>query len=1106
MNNRVETSYPLSPTQQGMLAHSLHDGDGTYILQSICVMGESVDLALLATAWRQVIQRHAVLRTSFSWEGQGPPLQRPIQEVHGEPKVPFISDDWSSLAAEIQQERMDNFLESDSQRGFSLDALSLMRVTVFKLGDCDYRMVWTLHHALLDGRSHFLLLRELFDRYDALCEGRELHLEEPRPYHEYIKWLAEQELSKAELFWRDSLSGFTAPTSLRVAAPRNADQHMGQRHATSEIRLSEKLTAQLRLCAKQNGVTLNTLVQASWALLLSRYSGEEDVLFGVTRAGRHWTASGAESMVGLFLNTLPFRVKIRREQQLTAWLKELRAQHLAHRDYEHTPLVKIKEWSAVPSGVSLFDSVLVFENAQWSNFSRELGRNWSRRGVEWLDRSSYPLTLSAYADRDLLLKLEYHQQQLDRETIDRMLEQLKTVQEGIAENPDRRLGELPLLTEVERRQLLIEWNQPTRRASHKSIPQLFEQQANRTPDAVAVVLENESLTYRELNKRANQLAHYLRRRGVGPDELVALCFERSLEMIVSVLGTLKAGAAYVPMDPAYPAERLSFMLADAGARVLLTDVCMREKLPPHNLEVINVDSDWETITSENPSDNIANPDSTLTPENLAYVIYTSGSTGQPKGVLVTHSNVVRLFERANASFQFNQNDVWTLFHSYAFDFSVWELWGALLYGGRLVLVPYWVTRSPENFYRLLREERITVLNQTPSAFRQLSQAEKVLGEKDEPAAQLALRLIIFGGEALETNDLRSWWERHGDQLPQLVNMYGITETTVHATYRLLKVADLAGRTSSLIGRPLGDLQIYILDQYQELVPTGVPGELCVSGAGLSRGYLNRPDLTAERFIPHPFSAEAGARLYRTGDVGRHLANGEIEYLGRHDRQVKIRGFRIELGEIESVLAQHEDISECIVIARDGTPGDRQLTAYIILGRGRALNLESVRPFLRQRLPSHMVPAFFTSLEEFPLTPNGKIDRRALPLPETSHSDSGEAFVAPRSETEKRVAAIWGDVLRREEIGIYDNFFDLGGNSLLATQVMSRVRDVFQQEFPVRRLFEYPRLEEFGGLIDKSGHAESSVHSPAMVPLTREADMFEVRGGSNSRGANSTGRK
>ena len=1106
MNNPVEISYPLSPMQQGMLAHSLHDGQGTYILQSISVLGESVDLTLLATAWLRVVQRHAVLRTSFSWEGPGSLLQGPIQEVHREPELAFTSYDWSSRPAEVQQHRLDNFLESDSQRGFSVNAVSLMRVAVFKLGDCDYRMVWTLHHALFDGRSHLLLLRELFDSYDALCEGRELHLEEPRPYHEYIKWLGEQDLAKAELFWRDSLSGFTAPTSLRVAAPWNADRHMGQRHATSEIRLSEKLTAQLRVCAKQNGVTLNTLLQASWALLLSRYSGEEDVLFGVTRAGRHWTASGAESMVGLFLNTLPFRVRIRREQQLTAWLKELRAQHLAHRDYEHTPLVKIKEWSAVPGGMSLFDSVLVFENAQWSNLSRELGRNWYRRGIEWLDRSSYPLTLSAYADRDLVLKLEYHQQQLDRETIDRMLEQLKTVQEGIAENPDRRLGELPFLTEVERGQLLTEWSQPTRCAGHEGIPELFEQQVNRTPDAVALVLENERVTYRQLNERANQLAHYLRRRGVGPEKLVALCFERSLEMVVSLLATLKAGAAYVPIDPTYPAERFSFMLADAGAKVLLTEECLRDKLPAHSLEVVSVDSDWETITSERPSENIANPETTLTPENLAYVIYTSGSTGEPKGVQVTHDNVLRLFRTTNGLFNFNQDDVWTLFHSYSFDFSVWELWGALLYGGRLVLVPYWVTRSPESFYRLLREERVTVLNQTPSAFRQLSQAENLLGDKDKPAAELALRLLIFGGEALEIDCLRSWWERHGDQPPQLVNMYGITETTIHATYRLLKVADVAGRTGSFIGEPLGDLQIYILDQYQELVPTGVPGELYVGGAGLSRGYWNRPDLTAERFIPHPFSAEAGARLYRTGDMGRHLANGEIEYLGRRDRQIKIRGFRIELGEIESVLAQHEDVSECIVVARDDDPGDRQLTAYIILGPGRALNLESVRPFLRQRLPSHMVPAFFMSLEKFPLTPNGKIDRRALPLPKKSRSDLGEAFVAPRSETEKRVAAIWGDVLRREEIGIYDNFFDLGGNSLLATQVMSRVRDVFHQEFPVRSLFEYPRLEEFGRLIDNSGHAENNVHSPAMVPLTREANMFEVRGGSNSRGANSTGRK
>jgi amino acid adenylation domain-containing protein len=463
----------------------------------------------------------------------------------------------------------------------------------------------------------------------------------------------------------------------------------------------------------------------------------------------------------------------------------------------------------------------------------------------------------------------------------------------------------------------------------------------------------------------------------------------------------------------------------------------------------------------------------------AYVIYTSGSTGQPKGVLVTHENVVRLFDTTNALFNFNRHDVWTLFHSYAFDFSVWELWGALLYGGRLVAVPYWISRSPQDFYRLLAAEKVTVLNQTPSAFSQLMQADSTIKNCDD----LQLRLIIFGGEALKPHSLQPWFDRHGEQT-QLVNMYGITETTVHVTYRPLSVADVADSRRSPIGRPLGDLQVYILDQNQELVPPGVAGEMYVGGAGVARGYLNCPDLTAERFVPHPFSAEPGARLYRTGDLARHLPNGDIEYLGRLDRQVKIRGFRVELGEIEAALTRHEAVRECVLVAQDNQSEQQSLVAYVVAGAD-AISGGELRALLKQKLPDHMIPSAFVYLDKLPLTANGKLDHRALPAPH--HSHLSQSFVAPRSSAETMLAAIWSAVLKVDRVGIHDNFFELGGNSLLATQVISRVRDAFKLELPVRSLFETARLTDFSSLVERIEQGRQGDGPPKMVALSRDGE-------------------
>ncbi len=1031
--------------QQGMLLHSIYDKIGVYIQQIVCELHEPISEELLIAAWQLAIELHAVLRTSFRWEG----LPAPVQEVRREVELPFVSEDWSGLTPEIREQKIARYTRDDRQRRFELNQAPLMRVALFKFGERDYRMVWIFHHALLDGRSHFLVLKDVFEAYDTSFAGSMAALKQPRPYSDYIEWLENQDLPKAETFWRQTLRGFRSPTDLRLPTPPSGEQG----HATQLRRLSPELTGELRSLAQRNQVTLNNLVQAGWALLLSRYSGEEDVLFGVTRACRHWTDDGAESMVGLYINTLPFRVR-RSDQNLLEWLRELRAQHVALREYEHTPLMKIQGWSEAPRGTPLFDSVLVFEDYQMNSRLRALGERWSARDFILLEQTNYPLTLAAYASSDLLLKLEYEQQRFDPSVIERVLNHLETLLVSMAANPNRPVREISMLSETERRQLLVEWNQTTKAGpGGKCIHELFEAQAAAAPDAVALVCEDRQLSYSELSQRANQLAHHLKKRGVGPDVLVGICVERSVEMIIGLLGILKAGGAYLPLDPLYPEERLAFMIRDAGTSTLLIQEAFRDKFASlHGMETICLDANWEKIAAESTE----NLSSGVNEENLAYVIYTSGSTGQPKGVLVTHRNVVRLFAATDSSFKFNSSDAWTLFHSYTFDFSVWEIWGALLYGGRLIIVPHWTVRQPKEFCRLLREEKVTVLNQTPSAFRQLVQAEGI-------AESMAVRLIILGGEALDLSSLEPLLDRQEDARPQLVNMYGITETTVHVTYRPLGVADLAESCRSPIGRPLSDLQVYVLDHHADLVPVGIPGELYVGGDGLARGYLNRPDLTAERFIANPFG-ESGERIYRTGDLGRYLPDGNLEYLGRTDDQVKVRGFRIELGEVESCLACHPVVRKCAVIVREDQPGQRNLAAYVVTAT-EPPTANELRSFLKRKLPEYMVPSVFVHLDELPLTENGKLDRKALPAP--LPASAGNTFVAPRDSPEEIIAVIWSEVLGLKQISVLEDFFELGGDSLTATQVMSRIDLAFQIDLPPGVLFEQRTVAALAAAVEES---------------------------------------
>ncbi len=1070
----IEDIYPLSAMQQGMLFHSLYDPEsGVYFAQVSCTLTGNLDVQTFEQSWEKIVAKHSIFRTAFIWES----LSQPVQVVYRQVQVTVETYDWQELSAQKQQQQLEIFLEGDRQKGLQLSQAPLMRLYLIQLNRNTYQFVWSSHHLLLDGWSLPLVFQDLLNFYQAICQGETFRDQPTVSYRNYIAWLQKQDQKQAEKFWKQKLQGFTAPTHLTVEKPRSDKD--GISYSEQKIQFTASLTTALQSFVRQNRLTLNNLVQATWALLLSRYSQETDVVFGGTVSGREPSIVGIESMVGLFINTLPMRFQVAADTQVLALLKDLQAQQVESEQYSYSSLAEIQGWSEIPRGTPLFDSIVVFENFPVDAARKSHNDSFTIENIQLSQHTNYPLTVVAYPGQQLQIRMSYDTSEFDDAAIARMLGHFQTLIEGIIANPQQRVSQLPMLTAVEQQQLLVEWNSTQAEyPQNQCIHQLFEEQVQRTPDAVAVTFGNQQLTYQQLNTQANQLAHYLKSLGVGADVLVGICVERSLEMIVGILGILKAGGAYVPLDPEYPQERLSFMLEDAQLPVLLTQQHLVESLPQHQARVVCLDTDWEKIAQKCES----NPQNTATSENLAYVIYTSGSTGKPKGVLVNHANVVRLFAATDSWYHFNCQDVWTMFHSYAFDFSVWEIWGALLYGGRLVVVPYLVTRSPESFYELLCQEQVTVLNQTPSAFRQLIQAEQSIGT----AKDLSLRLVIFGGEALELQSLQPWFDRHGDSSPQLVNMYGITETTVHVTYRPLSKADLHD-TASVIGRLIPDLQVYLLDQNLQPVPIGVRGEMYVGGAGVTRGYLNRPELTQQRFISNPFAEVGGSRLYRTGDLARYLPNGELEYLGRIDNQVKIRGFRIELGEIEGLLAQHPAVWENLVIIREDEPGDKRLVAYVVLKVEQSATVPELRQFLGNQLPSYMIPNAFVLLESLPLTSNGKIDRRALPKPDLD-STQLEKFVAPRSPIEEMLAQIWTQVLKIEQVGIHDNFFELGGHSLLATQLVSRIRNLFKVEVPLRELFTNATVAQLGRSLQQLQQQDIALTS---VPILKRTEKVEL---------------
>ncbi len=1432
--------YPLTPIQQGMLFHYLASGDpGVDIEQIIVTLDEALDLDAFREAWKKVVAGHAVFRTGFEWDG----LDQPIQQVEERVELPFEVLDHPGQDEDTRRREFEAFLREDRRRGFDLSRAPLTRLSVQRTANGKSVAVWTFNHIILDGLSFPIVLKEVFQHYDASLANRAFEPLPPQPYRAHIEHLKKQDLSgeNAKAFWKERLGKFTSPTPLpgAEATPRELPEGEDDQ-GEKAIRLSAASTSRLAELARQHGVTMNNFVQGAWAILLGRYAGEEDIVFGTIRSCRRSSVDGAERMVGNFINTVPLRLRIRPDQPAMGFFEDIRKDQSEVWRYEQTPLVDIQSWSDVPAGRPLFDTILVFDDFLLDTHLASQGGPWANRRFKLIERTSFPLTLYGNAEPELLLRIAYDRRRFNDGTIDRLLKYLRQILDEVSRNPEQVLGKLAMLSDDDRNTIVNVWNETAGAyPRHALIHQLIEKQVEKTPDAMALSFKDQELSYRELNARANRLARRLVSAGIGPDKIAGICLDRSIDMVVAILGVMKAGGAYLPLDPAFPKDRIAYMIEDSGAKVILTHPPTSIEIPGERdagrPEIICLDRERADISKEDA----ANLNVDISSSHLAYMIYTSGSTGKPKGVMVEHRNVANFFTGMDSRIEHDPPGVWLAVTSISFDISVLELLYTLARGFKVVLYREPERRAPVtalpaaiasktmsfglfyfasdegeyagNKYTLLLEgakfadrngfiavsipERhfhafgglypnpsvaaaaISSITQNiqiragsvvlplhhpirvaeewslvdnlsngrvalsfasgwqpvdfvirPDAYenrhkvmyegieivRRLWRGEKLafpdaagkmheigtlprpiqkelpvwittagspetwqsagsiganilthllgqsieeIGDKialyreartkaghDPLAGQITLMLHTFVGEDIDQvrdvvrqpmknyllsslglvkNAVHSWtaFKRRGDgtaqasdldlkslsaaemddlvefsferyfetsglfgtpqsclhmvdrlkavgvseiaclidfgveaevvleHLPQLnklrelslertagaaredsigalidehgvthlqctpsmasmileddeardalkqvttlmiggeafpgslacelhgatdaciINMYGPTETTIWSSTEEVREDEAV----ISIGHPIINTQLYILDPNLEPVPVGVPGELFIGGDGVVRGYHNRPELSAERFIKNPFRDDPDARIYRSGDIARWRSGGRVDFLGRRDHQVKIRGHRIELGEIEHRLTEDDLVRKAVVIAREDTPGDVRIVAYVIPAEGASIDAGSLRKSLREKLPEYMVPAHYVSLDAFPLTPNNKIDHKALPAPHEARSTDNQRLASrPANDVEEKIVGIWKEILGIPLAGVEDNFFDLGGHSLLAVKTHRRLVETFDSTITIVDLFRYPTVKALAAFLSATDGKE-----------------------------------
>ncbi|ACC81529.1 hybrid non-ribosomal peptide synthetase/type I polyketide synthase [Nostoc punctiforme] len=1073
-----EGKLPLSLAQQRLwFLDQLEPNSAFYNIPAAVRLQGQLNVAILEQSFREIIRRHEALRTNFiTLDGQ------PHQVIHPNLNWQISVVDLQHLPVSKRENESQKIAIAEAQRPFNLETESLVRATLLVLSQTEYILQVTMHHIVSDGWSMSILIEEFTALYTAFSQGQPTPLVElPIQYVDFAvwqrKWLQGTVLQSQLTYWKKQLSGAATILSLPTDRPRPTMQTV--RGAHQPFALSFELTEALKALSKKEGVTLFMTVLAAYNILLYRYTGQADILVGSPNASRN--RPEIQGLIGYFLNILLLRADMSGNPSLREFLKQVRKTALgayAHQDVPVEELIEALQPVRDLSYTPLFQVMFILDSATPISEMQLPGVTWSSMTVEnYTSKLDLTLTLENTA-QGLVGEWEYNTDLFEAATITRMAEHFRNLLEGMVANPEQRIAELPLLAAWERQQLLVEWNNTQREYPHKCIHQLFEEQVELTPNAVAVVFGNQRLTYQELNSRANQLAHYLQELEIKPDTLIGICLERSLDIFVGILGILKTGAAYVPLDPDYPQERLDYMFSDSQVSILLTAKKLVTQIPRHSAQLVYLDADWDVIATKSQQ-NLA---SEVKPENLAYVIYTSGSTGRPKGVMVPHRSLVNAYFGWEQAYELRTKTSSHLqMANFSFDVFTGDLVRGLCSGAKLVLCPREWLLTPELLYKLMQEEKVDCAEFVPAVIRNLiAYLEKTKQNLD------FMRVLAVGSDSWYVKEYEEF-QRFCGLETRLINSYGVSEATIDSCYFESTNVKLPVEALVPIGKPFPNVQIYILDSDLQPVPIGVLGELYIGGAGLAHGYLNRPDLTQERFIANPLSNEPTSRLYKTGDLARFLADGNIEFLGRIDNQVKIRGFRIELAEIEAVLRQYPTVSQTVAMAREDIPGDKRLIAYVVGNQESVPVISDLRRFLKEKLPEYMIPAAFMVLQTIPLTPNGKVNYRELPAPEISRAGLEASFIAPRNPIEEILAQIWVDVLGVKQVGIHDNFFELGGHSLIATQLISRIRTALKVELPLRSLFEASTVADLAERIALQQDAPH-LNAPSLQSVVRDGQL------------------
>ena len=1046
---------PMSFAQQQMwLLQQMVPEEATYNLPVAWDISGPVDQEKVRRALQSILERHEVLRTSLVHQGES--LLQQITPAKDAP-LPWKEIDLQAVAPRRKQVALERQMLKEARRPFVLAQAPLWRVVWIKLGGDEHVLAFTFHHCIMDEWSVQLFFQELEGLYASDAQVRRANLPElPIQYADYSVWQRRQLtgtlLQETRNYWRKQLRDL--PSTIELPTNLTRPPQLSGRSGFHDFRLIDPVASGFRVLASQEQTTLFTLVLAAFQVWLHRYTGQTDLVVGVPSANRE--RPELEALLGYFINTLPIRARLDGSHSFIDVIRQVRETILeafAHAKLPFEQIVQLAVKDRNPGEQPLYQVMLVMSEDELAPL--RLGQAQSRLLPMETNTSKNDLTLSIRTgDQSFACRLYYATDRFSSDRAASMARHLTELFRSITENPKKPISQLNLLPEADRQQILVEWNRTERNfPGTKCVHELFEEQAERSPEAVAVVFGNKQLTYRELNAQTNRLAHHLQKLGVGPETLAGICVERSLEMVIGLLGILKAGGAYVPLDPEYPKERLAFMLEDAAVTVLLTQAHLVGTIPASTARMIRLDADRPVIADESAT----KVESGVTAEHLAYMIYTSGSTGHPKGAMNTHQGIVNRLLWMQDAFQLTPADRVLQKTPFSFDVSVWEFFSPLLIGARLVVARPGGHKDSPYLAQLIAQEKITTMHFVPSML------QVFLEQTGLSASCSSLKRVICSGEALPMELQRRFFSTLGADLH---NLYGPTEASVDVTYWACKCNSPLNTVP--IGRPIANIQIYILDGQLQPVPVGVAGELYIGGTGLARGYHNRPELTAEKFIADPFSSTAGARLYRTGDLARYLPDGNIQFLGRLDHQVKVRGFRVELGEIEAVLNQQRGVQTSVVVAREDTPGDKRLVAYVV-SRNGSISSSELRECLRGKLPDYMIPAVFIRLEALPLTPNGKVDRKALPKPNFEAGVDKAKFVAPSTPTEMALARVWCEVLGLKQVGILDNFFELGGHSLLAVKLITKINQLFEVNVPVPVFFQNPTIKKQATVFDQEDH-------------------------------------